>query len=131
MTRDDDPSEAYERADNEDNQLELLREGLLQLDARSRDIIRKDGWASKAVDEWVCNAIGTGIKPQSMHPKLAVKEKLQALLRKLVELPEAKKHAGTPRAKTRSTNSTSRSTNRIETARPTATKNAFATSRNR
>jgi len=50
-----------------------------QLVARSRDIIRKDGWASKAVDEWVCNAIGTGIKPQSMHPKLAVKEKLQAL----------------------------------------------------
>jgi lambda family phage portal protein len=31
------------------------------------------------VDEWVCNAIGTGIKPQSMHPTLAVKEKLQAL----------------------------------------------------
>lgn len=50
-----------------------------QLVARSRDIIRKDGWASKAVDEWVCNAIGTGIKPQSMHPKLPVKEKLQAL----------------------------------------------------
>jgi RNA polymerase sigma-32 factor len=41
MTRDDDPSEAYERADNEDNQLELLREGLLQLDARSRDIIKR------------------------------------------------------------------------------------------
>jgi lambda family phage portal protein len=50
-----------------------------QLVARSRDIIRKDGWASKAVDEWVCNAIGTGIKPQSMHPTLAIKEKLQAL----------------------------------------------------
>lgn len=50
-----------------------------QLVARSRDIVRKDGWASKAVDEWVCNAIGTGIKPQSMHPALAVKEKLQAL----------------------------------------------------
>ncbi len=41
MTREDDPSEAYERADNEDNQLELLREGLLQLDARSRDIIKR------------------------------------------------------------------------------------------
>ena len=34
-----------------------------QLVARSRDIIRKDGWASKAVDEWVCNAIGTGLEP--------------------------------------------------------------------
>jgi hypothetical protein len=43
-----------------------------QLVARSRDIIRKDGWASKAVDDWVCNAIGTGIKPQSMLPTLAV-----------------------------------------------------------
>jgi len=41
MAREDDPSQAYERADNEDNQLELLREGLLQLDARSRDIIRR------------------------------------------------------------------------------------------
>jgi len=41
MAREDDPSQAYERADNEDNQLELLREGLLQLDARSRDIIKR------------------------------------------------------------------------------------------
>ena len=41
MTQDEDPSQAYERADSEDNQLELLREGLLQLDARSRDIIKR------------------------------------------------------------------------------------------
>ena len=41
MAREDDPSQAYERADNEDNQLELLREGLLQLDACSRDIIKR------------------------------------------------------------------------------------------
>ncbi len=47
--------------------------------ARSRDILRKDGWAPKAVDKWVCNAIGAGIKPQSMHPTLAVKEQLQGL----------------------------------------------------
>ena len=37
----DDPSLAYERADSEDNQLELLRDGLAELDARSRDIIRR------------------------------------------------------------------------------------------
>ena len=43
MAREDDPSQAYERADNEDNQLELLREGLSQLDARSRDIIKRAG----------------------------------------------------------------------------------------
>jgi RNA polymerase sigma-32 factor len=37
----EDPSQAYERADDEDNQLELLREGLANLDARSRDIIKR------------------------------------------------------------------------------------------
>jgi RNA polymerase sigma-32 factor len=41
MAREDDPSQAYERADSDDNQLELLREGMSQLDARSRDIIRR------------------------------------------------------------------------------------------
>lgn len=50
-----------------------------QLVARSRDIVRKDGWASKAVDEWVCNAVGNGIKPQSLHPVEATKEKIQKL----------------------------------------------------
>lgn len=50
-----------------------------QLVARSRDIARKDGWASKAIDEWVCNAVGNGIKPQSLHPTTATKEKIQAL----------------------------------------------------
>ncbi|HZH44162.1 MAG TPA: RNA polymerase sigma factor RpoH [Lysobacter sp.] len=38
---DQDPAQAYERADSEDNQLELLREGLDRLDARSRDIIQR------------------------------------------------------------------------------------------
>jgi RNA polymerase sigma-32 factor len=37
----EDPAQAYERADGEDNQLELLREGLANLDARSRDIIKR------------------------------------------------------------------------------------------
>ncbi|WP_242101833.1 RNA polymerase sigma factor RpoH [Lysobacter sp. M2-1] len=37
----EDPSQAYERTDSEDHQLELLREGLSQLDARSRDIIKR------------------------------------------------------------------------------------------
>ena len=37
----EDPSMAYERADSEDNQLQLLREGMAELDARSRDIIRR------------------------------------------------------------------------------------------
>ncbi|MDG6349499.1 RNA polymerase sigma factor RpoH [Luteimonas sp. 8-5] len=41
MAQEDDPAQAYERADSEDNQLELLREGLQSLDARSRDIVRR------------------------------------------------------------------------------------------
>ena len=39
--QEEDPSQAYERADSEDSQLELLRDGLETLDARSRDIIRR------------------------------------------------------------------------------------------
>ncbi|MGG6463235.1 RNA polymerase sigma factor RpoH [Solilutibacter silvestris] len=38
---DEDPSQAYERADSEDHQLALLRDGLADLDARSRDIIKR------------------------------------------------------------------------------------------
>jgi len=38
---DEDPSQAYERADSEADQLELLREGLRRLDERSRDIIKR------------------------------------------------------------------------------------------
>jgi len=41
MTDDEDPSEAYERMDSEDHQLQLLREGMSRLDDRSRDIIRR------------------------------------------------------------------------------------------
>ena len=41
VAHDEDPSQAYERADSEDNQLELLREGLANLDDRSRAIIKR------------------------------------------------------------------------------------------
>jgi RNA polymerase sigma-32 factor len=41
MTHDEDPAQAYERNDSEDHQLQLLREGIRTLDARSRDIIRR------------------------------------------------------------------------------------------
>ncbi len=36
-----DPAEAYERASSDDDELELLREGMARLDDRSRDIIRR------------------------------------------------------------------------------------------
>ena len=41
VAHEEDPSQAYERQDSEADQLQLLREGLLSLDARSRDIIRR------------------------------------------------------------------------------------------
>ena len=41
MADQEDPSQVYERADSEDHQLELLREGLAKLDDRSRDIIAR------------------------------------------------------------------------------------------
>ena len=41
VANDEDPSQAYERHDSEDNQLQLLREGMANLDARSRDIIKR------------------------------------------------------------------------------------------
>ena len=40
-SNDIDPAMAYESANAEDNQLELLREGMASLDARSRDIIKR------------------------------------------------------------------------------------------
>ena len=41
VARDEDPAMAYESANDEDNQLELLREGMAKLDERSRDIIKR------------------------------------------------------------------------------------------
>ncbi len=41
MAQAEDPSQAYERADHQDNQLQLLQEGLAELDGRSRDIIQR------------------------------------------------------------------------------------------
>ena len=40
-SNDIDPAMAYESANDEDNQLELLREGMAKLDERSRDIIKR------------------------------------------------------------------------------------------
>ncbi len=41
VSRDEDPSQAYEREDSASSQLELLREGLASLDPRSRDIVQR------------------------------------------------------------------------------------------
>jgi lambda family phage portal protein len=49
------------------------------LRARSRDMVRRNAWASNAVESFVGNAVGTGIKPQSKHPDPAIKRRLQEL----------------------------------------------------
>lgn len=41
VDRNDDPALTYERDSHEDSQLELLREGMADLDARSRDILKR------------------------------------------------------------------------------------------
>ena len=49
------------------------------LRSRSRDMVRRNPWATNALDAFVANCIGTGIKPQSLHPDAAIKEQIQAL----------------------------------------------------
>lgn len=49
------------------------------LRARSRDAARKNPWASKAIAEWVSNAIGTGITAQSRHPDKGTRGQIDQL----------------------------------------------------
>lgn len=41
---------------------------------RSRDIVRKNGWASEIKEEWVANAVGTGIIPEFLHEGETVRQ---------------------------------------------------------
>ena len=49
------------------------------LRSRSRDMVRRNPWATNALDAFVGNSIGTGIKPQSLHPDPETKEQIQSL----------------------------------------------------
>ena len=49
------------------------------LRARSRDLVRRNAWAAAGVEAFVANAIGTGIKPQSMIADVALREAIHAL----------------------------------------------------
>jgi lambda family phage portal protein len=49
------------------------------LRSRSRDMVRRNPWAANALDAFVANAVGAGIKPQSTHPDAQIKERLQDL----------------------------------------------------
>jgi lambda family phage portal protein len=49
------------------------------LRSRSRDMVRRNPWAANALDAFVANAIGTRIKPQSLHSNAGLKERIQEL----------------------------------------------------
>ncbi len=49
------------------------------LRSRSRDMVRKNAWAANAIDSFVANAVGSGIKPQSRHPDPSVRAQLHKL----------------------------------------------------
>src|SRR4026207_2476299 len=46
------------------------------LRARSRSLGREDPWACGGLDTFVANAIGTGIKPISLHPDPVIRKKI-------------------------------------------------------
>lgn len=50
-----------------------------ELRAKSRDLVRRNAWAAAGVEAFVSNAIGTGIKPQSMVVDANLREAIHAL----------------------------------------------------
>jgi lambda family phage portal protein len=52
-----------------------------ELRAKSRDLVRRNAWANAGLESYVANAIGTGIKPQSMVQDTRLRESVQALWR--------------------------------------------------
>jgi len=56
-----------------------LAYGQDELRAKSRDLVRRNAWAAAGVEAFVANAIGTGIKPQSMVRDAGQREAIQSL----------------------------------------------------
>ena len=50
-----------------------------ELRAKSRDLVRRNAWAAAGIEAFVANAIGTGIKPQSMVPDQTTREAIHSL----------------------------------------------------
>jgi len=50
-----------------------------ELRAKSRDLVRRNAWAAAGIEAFVANAIGTGIKPQSMVQDQARREAIHSL----------------------------------------------------
>ncbi len=58
----------------------LLASGA-DLRIKSRDLVRRNAWAQAGIEAFVANAVGTGIKPQSLSTDDAFKAEVQALWR--------------------------------------------------
>jgi len=50
-----------------------------ELRAKSRDLVRRNAWAAAGIEAFVANAIGTGIKPQSMVQDQVTREAIHSL----------------------------------------------------
>jgi len=59
------------------------------LRTKSRDLVRRNAWAQAGIDAFVANAVGTGIKPQSLAPDERFKTAVQALWRDWCEEADA------------------------------------------
>ena len=59
------------------------------LRAKSRDLVRRNAWAQAGIEAFVANAVGTGIKPQSLAPDERFKTQVQALWRDWCEEADA------------------------------------------
>ena len=53
----------------------------VDLRIKSRDLVRRNAWAQSALEAFVANAVGTGIKPQSLAPDDAFRASVQTLWR--------------------------------------------------
>ena len=60
-----------------------------ELRTKSRDLVRRNAWANAALEGFVANAIGTGIKPQSMLVDPTQRERIQSLWRDWCEEADA------------------------------------------
>jgi lambda family phage portal protein len=58
------------------------------LRAKSRDLVRRNAWANAGLESFVSNAIGTGIKPQSMAQEQTFRIAIQALWNEWTEVAD-------------------------------------------
>ncbi|ALT76776.1 phage portal protein [Paucibacter sp. KCTC 42545] len=60
-----------------------------ELRIKSRDLVRRNAWAQAGIEAFVSNAVGTGIKPQSLAADERFKTDVQALWRDWTEEADA------------------------------------------